>query len=104
MVVTLLAASNAAQSVVLQTVVFVLLAGVAVLGLLAVVSPKHFALLANRSSKWVDTSHYLRRLDEPVHVDKHVLRYSRVFGVAVMISAVLLAWVFVRYVAHGIFN
>ena len=100
MVVSLLAESVIAQSVALQTAIFALLAGIAMLGLLAVLSPKWFAQLANRSSRWVDTSRYLRRLDEPVDVDKHVLRYSRIFGAAVIMSAVLLTWVFLRYVLH----
>jgi hypothetical protein len=97
MQVSILADSVVAQSVALKTAVFGLLGVIAVLGLLALLSPKHFAQIANRSSQWVDTSNYFRRLDEPVNVDKHVLRYSRVFGAAVILSAALLCWVFFRY-------
>lgn len=97
MVVSLLAESVFAQSVVLQAAIFALLGVVALLGLLALFSPQRFAQLANRSSRWVDTSQYLRRLDEPVNVDKHVLRYSRLFGVAVIMSAALLTWVVLQY-------
>jgi hypothetical protein len=97
MVAPVLAAS-VAHSVALQTIIFGLLGIVGFLGLLAVLSPTRFAHLANRSSRWVDTSRYLRRLDEPVNVDKHVLRYSRVFGLAVITAAALLTWVVLRYV------
>lgn len=97
--VCLLAEGVAANPLVLQTAVFGLLGVIGVLGLFAVLSPERFAHLANRSSQLVETSHYLRRLDEPVNCDKHVLRYSRIFGVAVMLSAAFLAWVF-SHVLH----
>lgn len=93
----LLADSVVAQSVALQTAVFGLLGVIAVLGMLAVVSPRHFAQIADRGSQWVDSSQFFRRLDEPLNPDKHVLRYSRIFGVAVLFSVLFLGWMFSQF-------
>jgi len=60
-------------------------------GILAVVKPSLFAVVAQRSSHWVDSNKVLAQLDRRVDVDKYVLPYSRVLGVAVLIAVVLMA-------------
>jgi hypothetical protein len=86
------------QSAVLQAAVFGLLGIVTVLGFVAIVAPKQFARIADRGSQLVDNSQFFARLDQPVNLDRHVLRYSRIFGVAVVLSAGFLCWVFVNHV------
>jgi hypothetical protein len=42
----------------------------------------------------------LEALDKPYDVDQHVLRYSRIFGVLVAISAAWLGYVFWLLIHH----
>lgn len=77
-------------------VVLPMLVAVAGLGLLAVVSPKRFARLSQKSSQWVDTNKLVEKLDEPINIDSIVLRYSRVFG-----AAVIAACIFLAYLCYG---
>ena len=98
MPVTILADSVVSQSLVLQVVICAALGVVALLGFLAVVSPMRFAALSDRSSRWVDTNKFLQKLEQPINVDKSVLRYSRVFGLTVIAAAGLLAWVLFTYI------
>lgn len=72
-----------------------LLSLIGLLGLIAVVSPSRFAQIARSGSHWVDTSHLAQAIERPIPIDQHVLRYSRVFGVAVVASAAWLAYVYV---------
>ena len=87
MYVTLLAAVN------VQWIILPALSVIFCLGLLAMLSPGHFAAIAMRGSRWIDTEKVLQALDKPIDVDRHVLRYSRVFGLLVALSAAWLAWV-----------
>jgi hypothetical protein len=64
------------------------------LGLLAVVSPPRFARIAQSGGQWIDTSKLQQLLDRPIGIDHHVLRYSRLFGAAVIASALWLAYVY----------
>ena len=73
---------------------FALLGVAGALGLLAVVSPARFATIAHGGGRWIDTSSISELLDRPISVDHYVLRYSRTFGVAVVISAVWLAYLY----------
>lgn len=77
-----------------QWIVWPVLAVVFSLGLLATFAPNHFAALASRGSKWVDTDKVLEVLDKPIDIDQHVLRYSRVFGTVVAMAALWLAYVY----------
>jgi hypothetical protein len=54
------------------------------LGLMAVAAPRAFQRLAQRSSKWVDSEKLLAVLDKRVDIDAYVLRYTRLFGAAVL--------------------
>lgn len=83
-----------------QWIVWPSLAVVTALGLLATLAPAHFAQLASRGSQWVDTSKVLAFLDKPIDVDRHVLRYSRVFGVLVVLAAAWLAYVYWSIFMH----
>ena len=76
----------------LQWLFWPLLALFGVLGMVAVVSPRHFERLAMRSSKWVDTSQIAAALDKSVDVDQHVLRHGRLFGLAVLVASFVLAY------------
>lgn len=66
---------------------------IGVLGLVALCSPPLFTLLASYSKVWVDTERFLKKLDQPVDIDRHVLRHCRLFG-AVLVTAALavLTW------------
>lgn len=75
------------------------LAVIFVLGLVATISPGRFASIASRGSRWIDTDKVLEVLDRPIDIDQHVLRYSRVFGVAVALAALWLAYVYWVFVA-----
>jgi hypothetical protein len=77
-----------------QWIVWPALAVVFCLGLLATFSPGRFSALAMRGGKWIDTERMLEFLDKPIDVDKHVLRYSRLFGVLVAAAALLLGWIY----------
>ncbi|HTN77399.1 MAG TPA: hypothetical protein VL096_19205 [Pirellulaceae bacterium] len=78
----------------LQWIIWPLLFVVFSLGVLASFSPDHFAGLANRGSHWIDTDKLRQFLERPINVDRHVLRYSRVFGLLVMLAALWLAYLF----------
>jgi len=65
-------------------------------GLVAVVSPKRFAALATRSNTWVDTDKLFEVFDRRVDVDRIVLPFSRVLGIAVLFAVGLLALVYSR--------
>jgi len=61
------------------------------LGLLAVVSPRWFKLIACQSSSWIDTSKVLAVFDKRVGVDRYVVQYSRLLGLAVTLSVATFA-------------
>jgi hypothetical protein len=77
-----------------QWFVWPVLAVVLGLGVLAMAAPDAFALVAARGSTWVDTQKVLQALEKPIDIDQHVLRYSRIFGALVALSAVWLGYVF----------
>lgn len=56
------------------------------LGVVAVVSPKHFERLANVSSHWVDSSKLFAFLERRYDIDSYILPYSRVLGVLMLLS------------------
>jgi len=73
-------------------VVLPLLAVVSGLGLLAIFSPSRFAGLSQNSSRWIDSNKFLEKIDEPINVDHLVLRHSRLFGLAVVVASLFLAY------------
>ncbi len=75
-------------------IVWGLLASVVIIGLLAVVSPGHFAKLAQGSGKWIDTDALRQRVEKPIDIDTFILRNSRAFGVIVVAAACVLGYVF----------
>ncbi len=66
-------------------------------GLIAVVSPQVFGRVASNGSRWYDSSRILAAFDKRIDIDHYVLRHTRVFGFAVLISAVVLAYVYYQY-------
>jgi hypothetical protein len=65
---------------------------VGLLGLLAMVSPKGFARLSQAGGHWVDTSRLISKLDSRYDVDRRVLSHSRLFGLVVLLAAVVLGF------------
>lgn len=76
----------------IQWLIWLLLAGSLILGLLAVFNPDRFRAIASGGARWIDTNRFLQRLDEPVNIDQFVLRHSRAFGVAVVLSSLFLGY------------
>jgi hypothetical protein len=70
-----------------------ILAMSALAGIIAVVSPRWFAILSARASAWVDSGRFLAILDKRVDIDQHVLPYCRVLGAAVLLSVAALIFV-----------
>ena len=66
-------------------------------GLVAVVHPRWFAVLADRGSQWIDTQRAVEWLDRRIDIDCYVVRYTRLFGALVLASACFLAF---RYLAR----
>ena len=77
-----------------QWLIWPLIAGCLVLGVIALVSPDRFRAIATNGSRWVDTNKLLQKLDTPVHIDQTVMRHSRVFGLAVVAASLFLAYLF----------
>jgi hypothetical protein len=62
-----------------------------VVGLLAVVNPRWFAVIVSQSNhQWIDTNKVLAPLDKRVNIDPYVLRHSRLLGLAVLATVALL--------------
>ena len=78
-------------------VFWVLLGIVGTLGLVALVSPRAFACLAEQSSRWVDASKCLEYFDRQVNVDKAVLPFCRLLGAAVVCAVCVLGVMVTRY-------
>jgi hypothetical protein len=72
----------------------------AVVGLIAVVSPRALTLVATAGNHWFDTwrflpvseKSFLRRLDRWIELDAFALRHCRALGCAVLVGATLLAY------------
>jgi len=82
------------QSVDFRFIIVPALAIMGLVGLLAILSPRHFAAVSQASSRWVDTRPFWEMLDKRVNVDQVALRYCRFFGLLVVASAVWLLWVY----------
>jgi hypothetical protein len=67
------------------------------IGVIAVFSPARFAKLATRSGRWVDTNKIVQVLDKRVDIDHYVLPFSRLLGVAVILSVGVLMFVLLKY-------
>jgi hypothetical protein len=80
-----------------QSIYIAVLAIIGVFGLIAVLSPRRFAVLATRSGRWVDTNKIAEVFDKRIDVDRYVLPFSRLLGVAVLVSVAVLAYVLVHY-------
>ncbi len=63
-------------------------------GLLIVLSPQHFALSSRSRSRSLDARNFFGSLDRQYSVDKRALWHSRLFGLALLVSAAALAWVY----------
>ena len=68
-----------------------MLAFIALLGVLALLSPRLFSRISTAGSRWVDTSKLVEQLDRRYDVDQYVLPHSRVLGALVVASVAVLA-------------
>ena len=80
-----------------EAIVWSALGAVGALGLLAMLSPGRFSAISARGSHWVDTNRLLAQLDKRIEVDHYILPHARLLGLAVVVSAAILAWTFARY-------
>ncbi len=80
-----------------SSVVWGMLGLIALVGLVALVSPRVFRTLAVRSNQWVDTDRVLACLDRRVDIDHHVLPFARPLGFAVLTAVAVIALVYARY-------
>lgn len=84
-----------------QWLIWPLLLGCAVLGIIALVSPGRFRTIATNGAQWVDTNKLVQKLDTPVNIDHVVLRHSRVFGLAVLLASLFWSYVFWLRISGG---
>jgi len=80
-----------AQLELLKPALWSLLAISALLGLIAVISPRWFQILATQGSQWVDTNKLLACLDKRFDIDCYILPHSRLLGATVLASLAVLA-------------
>jgi hypothetical protein len=80
-----------------QAVLWTTLGILGLIGLIAIVSPSRFQKIATRSGHWVDTNKLAEVLDKRVDIDRYVLPFSRLLGVAVILSVAVLSYVVLRY-------
>jgi hypothetical protein len=73
-------------------VAWTLLALLAVLGALALISPRLFTTLALRGGHWVETESYLNKLNTRVEIDQLILPHSRWLGAATLAAVATLGW------------
>ena len=59
-------------------------------GMLAMVKPKWFVWLCERSSRWINSGWCLPLIDRPYDIDEPVLRHTRIFGGAILGSSMFL--------------
>ena len=69
----------------------------ATMGMVALVNPPLFRRTAKVLSRWIDTDKSLAVLDKRVDIDGHVFRHTRLFGAAVVIAGLTLAWLFLSH-------
>ena len=73
-------------------IAWTVLAMLAVLGILALVSPRLFTTLALRGGRWVETEQYLNKLNSRIEIDELVLPHSRWLGAATLAAVATLGW------------
>jgi hypothetical protein len=66
-------------------------------GLIAIVSTARFAKLARGGGRWIDINKFVAILDKRVDIDHYVLPFSRLLGVAVILSVGVLVFVLLKY-------
>ena len=69
-----------------------------IVGLLAFVSPKSFACVAQVGGRWFSTSKTLPVVESRIDIDQFVLRYSRQFGAQVLLIVCYLSMFFLGHV------
>src|ERR1043165_4374847 len=82
--------SNFKKGARMQIAVWSALGLVSVVGLVALISPRCFAVIAATSGRWVDTDKVLAKLDRPIDIDRYFLPRSRMLGAAVIAAVAIL--------------
>lgn len=72
------------------------LTGCVTCGVIAVFLPQVFGRLATFLGRWVETRPTFAVFDTRVDIDHHVLRYTRVFGVLVLLASAFWAALLVQ--------
>lgn len=81
----------------LGPLVWAVLGILAAIGLLAVVSPRRFQTVCRGSDRWVDTDALLEPLNRRIDLDQHVMPFSRLLGVSVLMAVGVLAYLYLSY-------
>ena len=68
----------------------------ALVGLLALISPRSFALVVEKANCWIDTSKFFSFLEKRIDLDHYAVRHSRVTGILVLVGTAILGWVYLR--------
>lgn len=66
----------------------------ALVGLLALISPRTFALVVEKANCWIDTSKFFSLLEKRIDLDRYAVRHSRVTGILVLVGTAILGWVY----------
>ncbi len=59
------------------------------MSLVALLSPRLFAVLAALGGIWIDTSPFFKKLDKPINIDDLILRHCRLFGILLLVGAAI---------------
>ncbi len=66
------------------------LAIIGIAGVVALASPRLFAVLVGQSNRWIDTARLFAKLERSIDVDAKVLPHSRLLGATTIAAVVFL--------------
>ena len=77
-----------------KPILILFLLGCALVGLLALISPRAFALVVDKGNYWIDTSKFFSLLERRVDIDDYAVRHSRVTGMITLAGTAILGWLY----------